>query len=325
LAPTCASFGEAGATVCRTGVILQELGDEIMSTALCETHIPERAPSARGKVRDIYDLGDKLLIVATDRISAFDWINPVGIPDKGKILTQMSLFWFEMMGDLVENHLISADIADFPDEFRAHPEQFEGRSMLVHRCAMFPVEFVIRGYLAGSGWKEYKQHGTVCGIKLPQGLVESSRLDAPIFTPATKAESGHDINISPEEAGQIVGRDWSEKASSAAIAVYSRAHEYAATRGIILCDTKFEFGTRDGRLVLADEILTPDSSRFWPADEYFPGRAQVSFDKQFVRDYLETLDWDKVPPAPKLPEDIITKTTQKYLEAYKRLTGKELK
>lgn len=293
-----------------------------MSQALCETNIPECAPSARGKVRDIYDLGDRLLIVATDRISAFDWINPVGIPDKGKILTQMSLFWFEMMGDLVENHLISSDLADFPEPFRKHPDQFESRSMLVRKCAMFPVEFVVRGYLAGSGWKEYRERGTVCGITLPDGLVESSELDQPIFTPATKAESGHDINISPEEAGRIIGQDWCERASSVAIAVYSRARDYAAGRGIILCDTKFEFGTRNGTLVLADEILTPDSSRFWPADRYEPGRSQPSYDKQFVRDWLETTDWDKNSPQPALPEDVALRTREKYVEAYRKLTGK---
>lgn len=294
----------------------------MMSNALCETNIPERAPSARGKVRDIYDLGDRLLIVATDRISAFDWVNPVGIPDKGKILTQMSLFWFEMMSDLVENHLISADIADFPPEFRAYPEQFEGRSMLVRKCKMFPVEFVVRGYLAGSGWKEYRERGTVCGIKLPAGLVESSRLDTPIFTPATKAESGHDINISPGEAAEAIGKNWCDRASSAAIAVYSRGREYAASRGIILCDTKFEFGTRGDTLVLADEILTPDSSRFWPADQYDPGRGQPSYDKQFVRDWLETTDWDKNSPQPALPEAVALRTREKYVEAYRLLTGK---
>jgi phosphoribosylaminoimidazole-succinocarboxamide synthase len=293
-----------------------------MSTALCETRIPERTPAARGKVRDIYDLGEHLLIVATDRISAFDWINPVGIPDKGKILTQMSLFWFEMMGDLVENHLVSADLSDFPDEFRAYPEQFEGRSMLVRRCNMFPVEFVVRGYLAGSGWKEYRERQTVCGIKLPGGLLESSKLEEPIFTPATKAESGHDINISPDEAAGIIGNDWCQKASSAAIAVYTRAREYASDRGIIVCDTKFEFGTRDGRLILADEILTPDSSRFWPADRYQPGRGQPSYDKQFVRDWLETTDWDKNSPQPALPEDVAMRTREKYVEAYRKLTGK---
>ncbi|MBM3288970.1 MAG: phosphoribosylaminoimidazolesuccinocarboxamide synthase [Candidatus Hydrogenedentes bacterium] len=293
-----------------------------MAQALCETNIPGRPPAARGKVRDIYDLGDRLLIAATDRISAFDWVNPVGIPDKGKILTQMSLFWFEMMGDVVENHLISADVADFPEEFRAHADQFEGRSMLVHKCDMFPVEFVVRGYLAGSGWKEYRQRGTVCGIPLAPGLVESSKLDRPIFTPATKAESGHDINISPDEAARIIGKDRCEAASAAAIAVYSRARDFAATRGIILCDTKFEFGTRGGRLVLADEILTPDSSRFWPADQYEPGRGQPSYDKQFVRDWLETTDWDKNSPQPALPADVAMRTREKYVEAYRKLTGK---
>lgn len=293
-----------------------------MSEALLETHVPDRPATARGKVRDIYDLGDRLLIVATDRISAFDWINPVGIPDKGRILTQMSLFWFEMMGDLVANHLISTDLKDFPDEFRAFPDQFEDRSMLVNRCEMFPVEFVVRGYLAGSGWKEYRQQGTVCGIKLPDGLIESSKLDQPIFTPATKAESGHDINIAPEEAARIIGGDWCAQASSTAIAVYSRARDYAATRGIILCDTKFEFGTRDGKLVLADEILTPDSSRFWPADQYEPGRGQPSYDKQFVRDWLETTDWDKNSPQPALPTEVALRTREKYVEAYRKITGK---
>jgi len=293
-----------------------------MTRALCETRLPSREPSARGKVRDIYDLGDSLLIVATDRISAFDWINPVGIPDKGKILTSMSLFWFEMMGDIVPHHLISADIADFPEEFRAHPEQFKGRTMLVKKCEMFPVEFVVRGYLAGSGWKEYRERGTVCGIKLPAGLVESSKLEEPLFTPATKAASGHDINISPEEAARIIGQAWSDRASSAAKQVYNRARSYAESRGILLCDTKFEFGVRDGILVLADEILTPDSSRFWPASEYEPGHSQPSYDKQFVRDWLETTDWDKNSPQPPLPEDVVLRTREKYVEAYRLLTGK---
>ena len=293
-----------------------------MSEALIQTHVPDLPATARGKVRDIYDLGDRLVIVATDRISAFDWINPVGIPDKGKILTQMSLFWFEMMGDLVPNHLISANLSDFPDEFRAHPDQFEGRSMLVHKCEMFPVEFVVRGYLAGSGWKEYRERGTVCGIALPEDLLESSKLEQPIFTPATKAESGHDINIAPEEAADIVGKDWCDQASMAAIAVYSRARDFAGSRGIILCDTKFEFGTRNGTLILADEILTPDSSRFWPADQYEPGRGQPSYDKQFVRDWLETTDWDKDSPQPALPEEVALRTREKYVEAYRTLTGK---
>ncbi len=293
-----------------------------MSHALTATKIPGRPASARGKVRDIYDLGDRMLLVATDRISAFDWVNPVGIPDKGKILTQMSLFWFDMMSDLVANHLISTDLSDFPDEFRAHPDQFDGRSMLVHKCDMFPVEFVVRGYLAGSGWKEYRERGTICGIPLPGGLTESSKIEEPIFTPATKAESGHDINITPGEAARIIGRNWCEEASAAAIAVYKRAHEFAASRGIILCDTKFEFGSRNGKLVLADEILTPDSSRFWPADQYQPGRSQPSYDKQFVRDWLETTDWDKNSPQPALPGEVALRTREKYVEAYRTLTGK---
>lgn len=292
-----------------------------MTPALCETRIPEVQPVARGKVRDIYDLGDRLLIVATDRISAFDWVNPVGIPDKGKILTAMSLFWFDMMSDLVRNHLISSDLTDFPEPFCSYPEQFEGRSMLVHRCEMFPVEFVIRGYLAGSGWKEYRQTGTVCGIPLPKGLVESDKLERPLFTPATKAVDGHDPNISPAQAAEIIGQPWCDRAAGAAEAIYVRAHDYAATRGIILCDTKFEFGTLDGELVLADEVLTPDSSRFWPASEYKPGRGQPSYDKQFVRDWLETTGWDKNSPPPPLPDEIVAKTREKYVEAYRKLTG----
>lgn len=290
---------------------------------MCETKLPDRAPIARGKVRDIYDLGDRLIIVATDRISAFDWVNPVGIPDKGKVLTAMSLYWFETMKDIVQNHLISADLADFPEDFQAHSDQFEGRSMLVHKCEMFPVEFVIRGYLAGSGWKEYKQHGTVCGIRLPEGLRESDRLDEPLYTPATKATDGHDINISPDEAAGIIGVDWNKKASEAAVAVYSRAREIAGEKGIILCDTKFEFGLRDGQLVLCDEVLTPDSSRFWPASSYEPGTSQPSFDKQFVRDFLEQTGWDKNSPQPPLPDEIVEATRVKYIEAYRILTGRE--
>lgn len=257
------------------------------NTAILETSLPNSEPTSKGKVRDIYDLGDRMVVVTTDRISAFDWINPVGIPDKGKVLTQMALFWFDLMKDVVPNHVISGDLADFPEEFQASPELFEGRSMLVRKCEMFPVEFVIRGYLAGSGWKEYKESGTVCEIPLPEGLLESSELPTPIFTPATKATDGHDINISPAKAAEIIGEDWTNKASQASLKVYSRGRDYAATKGIILCDTKFEFGLLDGELVLADEILTPDSSRFWPADEYEPGRGQTSYDKQFVRDWLE--------------------------------------
>ena len=291
--------------------------------AICQTSLPGREPDKRGKVRDIYDLGDNLLIVATDRLSAFDWVNPVGIPDKGRMLTQISLFWFEQVKDLCTNHLISADLADFPAEFQAHPEIFEGRSMLVRKCEIFPVEFIIRGYLAGSGLKEYRQQGTVCGIKLPEGLLEANKLEQPIYTPSTKAESGHDINISPEQAGEIIGKDWNDLASATAISIYERARNIAAERGILLCDTKFEFGVREGRLILADEILTPDSSRFWPADQYQPGKSQPSYDKQFVRDWLETTDWDKNSPQPALPADVVEKTRAKYLEAYTRLTGKK--
>jgi phosphoribosylaminoimidazole-succinocarboxamide synthase len=291
--------------------------------AVCQTSLPGREPDKRGKVRDIYDLGDNLLIVATDRLSAFDWVNPVGIPDKGRMLTQISLFWFEQVKGLCTNHLISADIADFPAEFQAHPEVFEGRSMLVRKCEIFPVEFIIRGYLAGSGLKEYRQQGTVCGIKLPEGLVEASKLEKPIYTPSTKAESGHDINISPEEAGDVIGKEWNDLASSTAIKVYECARDIAAERGILLCDTKFEFGVREGKLILADEILTPDSSRFWPADQYKPGQSQPSYDKQFVRDWLETTDWDKNSPQPPLPAEVVEKTRAKYMEAYTRLTGKK--
>lgn len=288
---------------------------------LSESKLPERVPIARGKVRDIYDLGDHLAIVTTDRISAFDWINPVSIPDKGKILNQMSLFWFDMMKDVVPNHLISADLADFPEDFQAHADQFEGRSMLVHKCEMFPVEFVIRGYLAGSGWKEYAEKGTVCGIELAEGLGESSELEQPIFTPATKASDGHDINISPERSAEIIGEEWNAKASGAAHEIYGRARDFARSRGIILCDTKFEFGTLNGELILADEALTPDSSRFWPAEGYRAGRSQPSYDKQFVRDWLETQDWDKNSEPPPLPADIVEKTREKYVEAYRQLTG----
>lgn len=292
-------------------------------TAVCETSLPNRKPDTSGKVRDIYDLGDRLMLVATDRISAFDWVNPVGIPDKGKVLTQISLFWFEQIQGIVKNHLISAELADFPPEFQAQPDMFTGRSMLVRKCEMFPVEFVVRGYLAGSGWKEYRESGTVCGIQLPAGLRESSKLEKPLYTPATKATDGHDINISPEEAGRVIGEEWNRKAADAAIRIYERARDIAAERGIILCDTKFEFGVLDGELVLADEILTPDSSRFWPADQYAPGRGQPSFDKQFVRDYLETTDWDKNSPQPPLPEEIVEKTREKYMEAYRLLTGRK--
>ena len=291
--------------------------------ALFETHLPNREPLGRGKVRDLYDLGDSMVIAVTDRISAFDWVEPEGVPDKGKILTHMSMFWFNMLKEqgIVDHHVISMDLNDFPEDFQAAADQFEGRSMLVKKCDMFPVEFVIRGYLAGSGWKEYQKKGTVCDIQLPSGLVESDKLENPLYTPATKATDGHDINIHPTEAANIIGEDWNKQASEAALAVYNMGRDYAASRGIILCDTKFEFGVRDGKLVLADEVLTPDSSRFWPADQYKPGQGQPSFDKQFVRDYLETTDWDKNSPPPPLPNDIIEKTRDKYVEAYRLITG----
>jgi len=295
----------------------------VSDESITETRLPGREPDYRGKVRDVYTFGDRSVLVATDRISAFDWVNPVGIPDKGRVLTQMSLFWFRHMTDLIPNHLISADLGEFPSEFHQYPEMFHNRSMLVRRCEMLPVEFVIRGYLAGSGWKEYRDRGTVCDIPLPPGLVEASILDEPIFTPATKAQEGHDINISPERAEEIVGRDLCRDAAEIAKKIYVRARTYADSRGIILCDTKFEFGLVDGKLVLADEILTPDSSRFWPADEYEPGKSPPSFDKQFVRDYLETTGWDKNSPPPALPRDIVAKTREKYIEAYRMLTGNE--
>lgn len=294
-----------------------------MNKAICETHLPERKPVARGKVRDIYDLGEQLVIVATDRLSAFDWVNPIGIPDKGKILTAMSLFWFEQTASIARNHLISAELKDFPADFQAHAEQFEGRSMLVHKCEMFPVEFVIRGYLAGSGLKEYRQSGSVCGIKLPAGLVEASKLDTPIFTPATKATDGHDLNISAEEAAKLIDPALLDKAVRMAVDVYSFARAYAGSRGIIVCDTKFEFGVLGGEAILADEVLTPDSSRFWPADQYRPGCSQPSYDKQFVRDWLETTGWDKNSPPPPLPEDVVVKTREKYVDAYRQLTGRK--
>lgn len=292
-------------------------------TAICETTVRGMKPARSGKVRDIYDLGDRMLLVATDRISAFDWVNPVGIPEKGKILTQISLYWFEQVAGLVKNHLISAELKDFPEEFQEQPEVFAGRSMLVHKCDMLPIEIVVRGYLAGSGLKEYKQSGTVCGIPLPAGLVEASKLETPIYTPATKADSGHDINISPGEAGAMIGEELNREVSETALAIYARARDIATAKGIILCDTKFEFGLLNGELVLADEILTPDSSRFWPADQYQPGSPQPSFDKQFVRDYLETTGWDKNSPQPPLPEEVVEKTRLKYMEAYTLLTGKK--
>lgn len=279
---------------------------------------------ARGKVRDIYEAGDDLLFIASDRISAFDHVLATGIPDKGKVLTQLSLFWFEFLRDVVPNHVITARIEEYPEPLGYFDDQLRGRSMLVRRAKMFPVECVARGYLAGSGWKDYQQNQSLCGIRLPAGLRESDRLPEPIFTPATKSSSGHDINISFGETARIVGTETAEKLRDLTLRIYSLAVEHARSRGIIIADTKFEFGIFDGKIVLADEVLTPDSSRFWPAETYRPGGPQQSYDKQFVRDYLESIHWDKNPPAPSLPENVVQKTREKYIEAYRRLSGKEL-
>jgi phosphoribosylaminoimidazole-succinocarboxamide synthase len=277
-----------------------------------------------GKVREIFDLGDRLLFVASDRISAFDCIMPNGIPRKGEVLTQISYFWFSQTEAFQPNHLLSRPDSPLPDNLEPFRDKLAGRSMIVKKAAPLAIECVVRGYLAGSGWKEYRERQTVCGIKLPPGLKESSELPEPIFTPATKAETGHDENISFERAAEIVGSDIAERVRSASLKIYNFARAYARHRGIIIADTKFEFGQLDGQLLLIDEVLTPDSSRFWPADQYEPGKSQPSFDKQFVRDYLETLDWDKTPPAPALPPEVVGKTQAKYLDAYLRLTGKSL-
>ncbi len=284
---------------------------------------PGIRPGSQGKVRDLYDLGDRLLLVATDRLSAFDVVLPDPIPFKGEVLTKLSLFWFELLDDVVDNHLLSADVADLPAEFAPHADYLRGRFMLVRKALVYPVECIVRGYLAGSGLREYQRAGTVCGIELPEGLVESSHLVEPLFTPSTKAEIGeHDENISFDEASEIVGPMIAEELKSASIAVYSAASEHAAAHGVIIADTKFEFGDVDGRMTLVDEVLTPDSSRFWPADTYEPGRAQASFDKQFVRDWLEESGWDKEPPAPRLPADVIEATSAKYILAYELITGR---
>jgi phosphoribosylaminoimidazole-succinocarboxamide synthase len=279
----------------------------------------------RGKVRDIYDLGDKLLIVATDRISAFDVVMPNPIPDKGRVLTQLSRFWFDLTKDIVSNHVLSTDVRHFPSECRPYQEILKDRSMLVVKTDPLPVECVVRGYLSGSGWEEYKKTGEVCGIKLPEGHLESSKLDEPIFTPATKAEVGlHDENIPFEKMEKIVGKELAQKLRFLSISIYEKVREFAEQRGILIADTKMEFGIKDGKLLLIDELLTPDSSRFWPKSGYRPGGSQKSFDKQFLRDYLLSIRWNKTPPAPELPEEIVQKTREKYLEAYQRLVGKPL-
>jgi phosphoribosylaminoimidazole-succinocarboxamide synthase len=293
------------------------------TAAVMTTTLP--LPVRRGKVRDVYDLGQQLLIVATDRISAFDCIMPNGIPDKGKILTGISLFWFERFGKQFDHHLIASDVSKYPRNLQPHAAQLRGRSMLVRKTKVVPIECVARGYLAGSGWKEYQQGQTVCGIKLPAGLKQCDKLPEPIFTPATKEESGHDINISFDECVKRIGMDLAEELRKRTLSLYTQAADYAASRGVIIADTKFEFGRLpDGKLIVIDEMLTPDSSRFWPADQYAAGRDQESYDKQFVRNYLESLTWNKQPPAPTLPEEVVTKTREKYLEAGERLTGRKI-
>jgi phosphoribosylaminoimidazole-succinocarboxamide synthase len=287
-----------------------------------ETNFAGLKQLARGKVRDIYDLGDRLLLVATDRLSAFDVVLPTPIPDKGRVLTQLSLFWFETLQDVVPHHVITT--TDFPSELKPYRDQLRGRAMLVHRTEPIRIECVVRGYLSGSGWKEYQDTACVCGIALPPGLVESARLPEPIYTPATKAEIGHDENISFEETARMIDRKLAEQLREVSLELYRRASQFAEQQGILIADTKFEFGLRKGELLWIDEALTPDSSRFWPADSYAPGGTQTSFDKQYVRDFLERIHWSKKPPAPELPADVVAATQAKYREVYRRLTGSEL-
>ena len=292
---------------------------------LLDTRLNGTTPDRHGKVRDLFDLGDRLLLVATDRISAFDYVLGSGIPDKGKVLTQLSAFWFEHTAGIVANHLLSTDMADLPASLQPHREMLQGRSMLVRKTTPLAIECVARGYLSGSGWKEYQATGAVCGVPLGPGLRESDRLPAPIFTPATKASTGHDINISEADAGALIGEELVAEVRTLTLALYTAGAAHAESRGIILADTKFEFGVAgDGALILIDEAMTPDSSRYWPIDQYAPGGPQPSFDKQFVRDYLEQIHWNKQPPVPSLPEDVVEKTREKYVEAFRRLTGREL-
>ena len=294
-------------------------------TVLRETSFPNLSLLRRGKVRDVYAVDrETLLIVATDRISAFDVVLPNAIPEKGRVLTALSLFWLDLIQDIVPNHLITADVTRYPAPLTQYAGDLEGRSMLVRRALVVPFECVARGYLAGSGWKEYQKTGAVCGIPLPAGLREAEKLPRPIFTPATKAESGHDLNVPEAEMARAAGAELTARLRQLTLAVYARAADYAATRGILIADTKFEFGRAGGEVLLVDEVLTPDSSRFWPASEYAPGMSPPSFDKQYVRDYLETLAWNKQPPAPPLPPEVVHRTTEKYLEAYRLLTGKSL-
>lgn len=295
-----------------------------MNDILLSTDFKDLKLFRRGKVRDVYDLGDKLLIVSTDRISCFDVVLPCGIPCKGKVLTSLSRFWFNFIKDIIPNHLITCDIAKYPPELQKYKKDIAGRSMLVLKTKPLPVECVVRGYLSGSGWKEYQEKQSVCGIKLPPGLLESDRLPEIIFTPSTKADVGHDMNVNQKYIEDLIGKEHSHKLRSVSIEIYRKAGEYALSQGIIIADTKFEFGVHNNKIILIDEVLTPDSSRFWPKDQYARGKSQPSFDKQYVRDYLESLTWDKTPPAPKLPKEIIQRTTEKYLEAFKKLTAKDL-
>jgi phosphoribosylaminoimidazole-succinocarboxamide synthase len=301
------------------------MSPQLLDSVLLRTDFPELKLQASGKVRDVYHLdGARLLFVATDRISAFDYVLATGIPHKGSVLTQVSLFWFEFLRDLVPNHVVTADVEQYPAAAQKYADQLRGRSMMVMRAEMFPVECVVRGYVSGSAWKEYKASGRVCGIELPTGLKESDKLPEPIFTPATKATSGHDENIPFEEMTRIVGVELSTQLRDVSLKIYKKAADYALQRGIIIADTKFEFGMTSKGITLADEVLTPDSSRFWPADSFQSGKAQDSYDKQYVRDYLEEIRWDKKPPAPALPQEVARRTSEKYLEAYRQLTGREL-
>src|SRR5882762_2990964 len=301
------------------------MSSQLLDSVLLQTDFPELKLHASGKVRDVYLLDqERLLFIATDRISAFDYILATGIPHKGKVLTQISLFWFEFLRDVVPNHLITADVKQYPAEIQAHADQLSGRSMLVMNADMVPVECVVRGYISGSAWKEYNATGKVCGIELPKGLQESDQLPEPIFTPATKATTGHDENIPFTEMARLIGPELSRELRDISLKIYIKASEYARQKGIIIADTKFEFGRTAAGITLADEVLTPDSSRFWPADKYQPGKAQESFDKQYVRDYLEEIRWNKQPPAPALPPEVARKTSEKYVEAYRQLTGREL-
>jgi phosphoribosylaminoimidazole-succinocarboxamide synthase len=296
----------------------------MMDEPLLKTNFTGIELFRRGKVRDVYDLKDKLLVVSTDRISCFDVVLPTGIPRKGEVLTQLSLFWFNLTKDIIANHFISANVSTYPKELQKYADILKGRSMLVKKAKTVPVECVVRGYLSGSGWKEYRQSRSICGIKLPGGLRESDKLPEPIFTPSTKEDVGHDINVSQEYVEKQIGKDVTGKLRETSIALYKKASQYAESKGIIIADTKFEFGVYENTVILIDEILTPDSSRFWPKEAYKPGGPQPSFDKQFVRDYLETLTWDKTPPGPELPDEIVRKTSQKYLQAFTMISDKAL-